>query len=163
VVTLTKSASLTAALIPPGVFIPEGKTSLTFFITTDPASSRQEGAITATLGADSLIRGLAILPIGVQRVFVVDPKSARSNRTVFVQVNLECAAGPEDIPVNVTISNGDVARFEDGATSSTVIVPKGAMGVSFPIKTGTVSKPTKATITATANGITKATTLTVKP
>jgi hypothetical protein len=59
--TISLSSNVSGATVPASVFIPAGQTvSPAFNVTTTPVAAKQVGLITATLGVNSVSRGITI-------------------------------------------------------------------------------------------------------
>ena len=101
---------------------------------------------------------LTVRPIGVQSV-TLSPTSVTGGSTATGTVTLQCAAAPDDITVALSSTKPAVAQPD----VTSLLIPAGTRTMTFTVNTNAVIETKKAAITATANGITKSSTLTVTP
>jgi hypothetical protein len=94
-----------------------------------------------------------MLSVGLDRTTVVGTKP------VVATAELECKAAPGPITVNLASSNAAIAY----PVAASIVVPQGLQSAPFDIATSKVLSRQTASISATANGIKKAKTLTVTP
>jgi hypothetical protein len=148
-------SSSTAASVPASVTIPAGSASEVFAIDAAPTSTPTDTTITATFDLSGSARSttltigrLAIqsLTLGITSL----PGGLPATGTVLLTVT-----APADVTVALS-SNSPVA-----IVPSSVTIPAGALGQSFPIETVNAPPTTTATITATYAGSTQTATLTV--
>lgn len=155
---ITLASTHPAATVPESVTVLAGKTTATFNVTTSVVTTVTKGYIKATLGAVTRSALLTVRPIGVASVSLT-PNPVVSGNEVTGRVTLECPAAPDDIPVVLSSSNPAVAN----PTVSSLTIPFNTSTATFTVQTGAVTVSTSVRISATANGITKSATLTVKP
>jgi probable HAF family extracellular repeat protein len=156
VVSLANSNS--AATAPSAVTVPAGASSRTFTITTRTVTTNVSGTVSASYGGVSKALALTVRPIRVKTVTLA-PNPATGGATVAGTLTLECAAPASGVVVTLSSSNGAVAA----PTVSTVTIPAGASSASFSVRTSAVTTSTNVTIYATAYGVRKGTSLTVRP
>jgi hypothetical protein len=101
---------------------------------------------------------LTLRPIGTKKV-VLTPATVVGGTDAVGTVVLECPAGPDDVSVTVWSAKPGVAVPD----VSTIVVPEGSSSGEFGVTTFPVAVPTKASIKARANDVTKAKALTVTP
>jgi len=152
------SSTLTSATTPASVTVPGGATTITFPIKTTPVTSRQTGTITANFGGTVLTRKLSVRRIGMLSVGL-DRTTVVGTKPVVATAELECEAAPGPIMVNLASSNAAIAY----PVAASIVVPQGLQSAPFDIATSKVLSRQTASISATANGIKKAKTLTVTP
>lgn len=146
-----------SATVPAAVTIPAGMTSATFNITTMAVSTKVVGTVTATLGSKSIADPLTVRPISVLKV-VVNPTTVKAGGTSTGTVTLEAPAAPGGITVTLTSSKAAATL-----SSASIVIPAGMSTGTFTITTHPVAANTAVVIKATANGLSKAATLTVTP
>jgi hypothetical protein len=157
-VVVTLADTLAAATTPATVKLVEGATYKSFTVKTVAVDARQEGTVSATLGSTTLSQPLALRPMGMLSVALVPTKVA-GTQPVAGTAKLECKAGPGPVTVNLASSQPAVAQ----PVAPAVVVSQGLQSASFDITTSKVLAKTTASISGTANGITKSKTLTVTP
>ena len=157
-VTVALSDNLSAATAPATVRVPAGSLSRNFSVKTVPVSSPESGSVFASFGGLKLGRGITARPMGVGTL-TLTPHSVVGGLNASGVASLECVAGPGDILVQLQSSKPSAAAPLIGSTT----IPKGVRTANFAVQTRTVTARTPVKITATANGIGKAKTLTVLP
>lgn len=157
-VVVSLSDTLAAATVPASVKLLEGTTSKTFTVTTVAVAGRQTGTVSATLGSTTHSQPLALRPIGMLSV-TASPSTVVGTQPVAGTAKLECKAGPGPITVNLASSEPAAAR----PVAASVVVPQGLQSAPFDVATSKVLVRTKATVSATANGIARTKTLYVTP
>jgi len=157
-VVVTLADTLAAATTPATVKLLEGATYKSFTVKTVAVDARQAGTVSATLGGTTLSQPLALRPMGMLSVALVPTKVA-GTQPVAGTAKLECKAGPGPVTVNLASSQPTVAQ----PVAPAVVVSQGLQSASFDVTTSKVLAKTTASISGTANGITKARTLTVTP
>jgi hypothetical protein len=142
--------------LPATVTIPAGKSSIGFVTSTPQVTTMQAANISATLGAVTKTVAFKVQPTGVATLTLV-PNSVQGG--VETAVGIVTLQSPVQTSTTVTISSSSNYAIPD----TTIVIPAGALTGIFNIDTVTNStgKPIKATITATANGISAKATLTV--
>ena len=153
-VTLT-SSNTSAATVPSSVVIKAGSSSQLFTIATQAVTSAQTVTITATANGVSLSNTLTVVPglksITLQASSVSGGTTTTTNRA-YLTGNAAAATS-----VTITSSNSSVAKI----TTTPVTIAAGSSSHVFTIVTSPVTTTQTVTITATANGISKSSTLTV--
>jgi hypothetical protein len=157
------SDTLISAIAPSTVTIPEGTTTKSFSVKTEPVSILEAGRVSATLSFSngSSVTGyadLAVRPMGVSSVSVA-PNPVVGGKPAVGTVRLECDAGPG--PITVSLGSGNTAVANP--VSPTVVVPQAMQSAKFDITTNPVLEQKGPTISASVNGSTKVKTLKVLP
>jgi uncharacterized repeat protein (TIGR01451 family)/uncharacterized delta-60 repeat protein len=160
-VTINLSSNSATASVPATVLIAGDTESTSFTVTTQNVSSSQTPTITATLntalGPKTVSKTLSVVPVGVGSL-TLSPSAVKGGNNVTGTVNLVCQA-PADTVVTLSSSNTSVAK----PTESSITILQGQTSKTFTVKTFAVSSTKTVNIKATANGISKEATLTVKP
>jgi uncharacterized repeat protein (TIGR03803 family) len=154
VVTLTSSSS--AASVPASITVPSGSKSASFVITTSLVSAATGASISATAGTITATATLTLKPVIVSSVTLYPSLLIGGDNAIGI-VTLPVAA-PSAITVTLSSSNSGVALPDQ-----TVTIPAGATASVFNVSTFAVTTATTVTITATLNGASQATTMTVSP
>jgi hypothetical protein len=157
-VVVTLGDTLAAATAPASVKLLEGATSKNFTIKTVAVDARQSGTVSATLGSTTLSQTLALRPMGMLSVSLA-PTKVVGTQPVAGTAKLECKAGPGPVTVNLASSQPAVAQ----PVAPAVVVSQGLQSASFDVTTSKVLAKATASISGTANGITRSKTLTVTP
>ena len=155
-VAVTLSDTLAAASTPLTLKILEGVTAKTFTVKTVSVAASQDGKVSATLGSTTLSQNLKIRPMGMLSM-TLTPTTVVGSQPVAGTAKLECKAGPGAVMVDLASSNAAVAS----PVAASLSVPQGVQLVPFNITTSPVLAKSTATISGTANGITKSKALTV--
>lgn len=146
-----------AAAVPAATTIPAGATTTTFTITTKPVPQTLIATITATFAGLSQMARLEVRSARITGVSVA-PASLTGGAPAVGTVTLD---SPVAVPTGLAVS------LASGATAAvvpaTVLVPVGATTATFPVTTVVVAAPVVDALTATLDGISKTTTLTVQP
>ena len=150
------SDTLASAMSPISVKIAEGAVSRNFTIKTVPVSSNQTGYVSATLNGTTVSQPLTIRPMGMSSL-ALTPGTVVGSQPVTGTAKLECNAGPG--PVTVDLSSGNPAVAAPVAAS--IVVPQGLSSALFDVTTNAVLAKTSATLSGTANSITKSKVLNV--
>ena len=164
-VTLTAPASsggLTVALssssiyvaVPPNITVPEGATTASFPIWTDPASTGQSATITASNGANVFTANMTLTAYSAY-VFGLQasPTFVLGGATTTGSVQLDhfvTTVGGE--VVDLSASNVTESGSAYASVPASVVVPFGANSVTFPITTNSVPAVTAVSINATDGG-----------
>ena len=156
--SVSLSDTLLNAVPPTAVIVPEGSATQKFTIKTSPVLSPQTGNVVATLGAVSKSATLTLRRIGPSLISLV-PTTQFGGLSVAGKATLECVAGLGPIDVQLASNKGTVAY----PVATTITVSQGLKSANFAVNTNKVLAKTSATISATANGITKSKTLSVTP
>jgi hypothetical protein len=157
-VVVTLSDTLADATTPATVKLLAGATSKSFTVKTVAVDTRQVGKVSATLGATTLSQPLALRPMGMLSL-TLTPTTVAGTLPVAGTAKLECKAGPGPITIDLTSSEPAAAN----PVAASIAVPEGLQSVPVDVTTSKVLVKTKATISATANDLTKSRTLTVTP
>jgi hypothetical protein len=155
-VVVTLSDTLAATTVPASVTIAAGTTTKTFVITTIPVSVDQTGNVTAKLGAVTKTAGIKVRRIGVLSVAVA-PNPIVGGNAATGTVTLECPAAPG----NIAVALAD--NLAATTLPSSIIIAAGAVKQTFQITTVAVAATQTGTLAATANTISKTTTVRVRP
>jgi hypothetical protein len=147
-----------AATVPPTVTVRAGKTSASFQIDPDPVSANVVGAITATVGPQSVERTLTVRRIGVKSL-TLTPNPVTGGTPVLGTVRLDCGASPADILVTLSSRSPAIAQ----PAVPTLNFPVGTATLDFSITTSAVGVSSSATIRAAGGGVTKSKKLVVNP
>lgn len=153
VVSLTSSHG-TYAFVPATVTIPAGSTNTTFTVTTSKRSTGQAATVTATYNGASQT---AVLQVDAPLLssLAVAPTAVVGGGSVTGTVTLGTTAGTDGFSVALASSNTSVVA------PGSVTVASGQMTATFTVTTLPVSANGIATITATANGISKTASFTI--
>lgn len=146
--------TLEAATLPATVTVREGTTSRSFTLRSAAVAETVSGTVSATLGGTTLTRPLTLRPIGVRSVRLA-PRSVVGGGEVAGSVSLECAAGPGPIEVALDSSQPDTAAV----TPALLTIAAGESAAAFTVLTEPVLSTVRARISASANDITKGSTL----
>jgi photosystem II stability/assembly factor-like uncharacterized protein len=152
------SDTIAAAQTPATLTVPAGLSTKTFTVKTVPVSASESGNVQAALGSVVRSQPLTVRPMGMLSVALV-PSPVVGGSAVAGTAKLECKAGPGPIAVDLASSNVTVAN----PTTARVTVPAGVQTAAFSVATSPVPASIRATVSATANGITKQKVLTVLP
>ena len=155
---ITLSDTLVAASAAATVTVPSGAITKTFWIKTVPVASSESGLFKATLGSVTLSQSLKVRPMGPLSVALA-PNPVVGGNPVVGTGKLECIAGPGPVTVALASSNAAVAH----PVATSIVVPQGLQSATFAVVTSPVLAKRTPSISGTANGITKAKTLTVTP
>ena len=155
-VVVTLSDTLSAASTPVTLKFLEGATSKTFTVKTVPVAENQTGKVSATLGSTTLSQPLTVRPMGLTSV-TLTPISVVGSQPVVGKATLECKAGPGPITVDLSSNNPAVAS----PVAVSIVVPQSLQSVNFAVTTNAVPAKSYATVSGTANGVTKSKRLTV--
>ena len=147
-VVVTLSDTLTAASLPTTVKILAGAKSKNLTVRTVPVALDEKGFVNATVGGVTKGQDLRVRRIGVSSV-TVTPSSIVGGYTASGAAVLECNAAPSPITVSFDSNNAAVAQ----AVPATLVVPVGLRSTSFDVTTNPVLTPSRARISASANGV----------
>jgi hypothetical protein len=150
--------TLAAATPPATVTIAAGTTTRSFAIKTAPVTANQSGKVSVSLAGRTLEQPLALRPMGLLSVTVA-PSTIVGSQPAVGTAKLECKAGPGPIEVKLSSNNAAVAA----PVATSVVVPQALQSATFDVTTRAVLARSYATISGTANGITKTKKLTVNP
>jgi hypothetical protein len=144
------SDTLTSATVPTSVMIPAGATRVNFTVRTTPVLVSEIGGVSVTHGGSTANRPLTVRPMGMLSVSLT-PTSVVGGNMAVGRATLECNAVPGPIAVDLSSNNPGVAY----PIAASVVVPQGLKSANFDVATNTVQTKSYATISGTANGITK--------
>jgi hypothetical protein len=153
---VTLSDTLSAANVPTTLNILAGTNARNFVLETTPVLAQDSGTISATLGGLTLSQNLTVRPMGLLSLSL-SPSSVAGSNPVDGTAKLECAAAPGPITVDLGSSNPAIAS----PVAASLVLPQGLQSVNFNVATTAVQAKSYATISGTANGITKSKTLNV--
>jgi hypothetical protein len=154
---VTLSSDNVAATVPGTVTVATGATSATFPVATTTVSLPTTATITAVYN-ETYTAALTINPpVPTLTSVVMNPSSVTAGISSIGTVTLSSAAPSGGIVV--TLSDNDSAS----TTPASVTVPAGATTATFTVTTGVVTTSTAVTITASYNGTTRTTGLTINP
>jgi hypothetical protein len=153
-VVITLSDTLASASTPATLKILAGATTKSFTVRTTPVDANESGKVSATLGGKTLSQDLSVRPMGLTSL-TLSPTTVVGSKPVVGKATLECKAGPGPVMVDLAGSKPGVAN----PVAATISIPVGVQSESFDVMTNPVLAKTTATISVTANGITKSKTL----
>jgi subtilase family serine protease len=160
-VPLTSSVSYAVAKLPPNPpYVPEGATSATFTVSASPIGFIVPVTISASYNGISKSVPFTIVPPGTPLApssLVLSPLTVTSGSTATATVTLTGAAPSGGAVISLSSDNPAVQ------VAPTVTIPAGASSIPFAASTLSVSAISTATITATYNGISQTSLLTLKP
>jgi hypothetical protein len=155
--TVTSGNSAVAS-IPDSVVVPQGSSSATFTVVTNPVSAKTTVVVSAAANGTSKTASLTVTantPTSVS--FTANPITGGASTTAKVIFALPVFS---DTVVALAITSGGSAI---ASMPSSVTVPAGSTNATWTVVSAPVSTTTTVQISATANGGTKTGTLTVKP
>jgi len=150
------SSNNAAAQVPSTVTIQGGASAASFNVTTSTVATATQATITAMVGSSSKSAILMINPVSLLSV-TVDPSSVPGGASTTGTVTLTGPARSGGTVVQLTSSSSVVK------VPATVKLAAGQTMSSFAVGTSAVTATTVVTISASAGGVTKTTTLTVTP
>jgi hypothetical protein len=139
--------NLPAVTVPSTVIIPEGTTSKRFTVVTSSVSASQSGRIEAEVDNVFVGQSLTVRPMGVSSLKLA-PSTVVGGFVDEGTVNLECAAGPG--PITVELSSTDPAVAAPVAAS--IVIPQGVKSQRFVTGTIPVQSKQVVKISARTNG-----------
>jgi len=154
--TIPITETLVSATAPASVTVPAGATTAKFVIKTSPLLALESGSVGIVVDGLAVNQPLVVRPMGLSSL-VLKPTSVAGSQPSAGTATLECAAGPGPVTVNLASSRPDLAN----PVAASIIVPQGVKTASFDVTTNAVQARSYATISGTANGITKSKKLTV--
>lgn len=140
------------------VTIVAGNEVKNFSIRTYAVTSSTSVTIYASDGTVTKQATLTVNPIGVQAL-TLSATTVVGGASVNGTVTLQAPAGPGSITVNLSSTAPSVAN----PTVSSITIPAGAKTGGFTVATHSVTVKSYATISATANGVTKSKKMTINP
>lgn len=153
-VTLTSSSPLVT--VPPTVTIPSSSSSNGFVITAGVVASPINVTITATHATGKKTVNITIMPVTLRSI-TASPIIVAGGNWGALKLVLNGPAPAAGLPVSLTSSD---PRFP---VPSLVVVPAGKVEQAINTKTAYVSANTPVTITATSDGVSASTSLTLVP
>jgi hypothetical protein len=144
-----------AATVPATVSIMKGKTTKTFTVTTFAVATVTPVNISASYGGTTTSLPLAVNPAALSAL-TLSPLNVRGGASSAAKVTLNGPAPAGGLLVTLSSSKPAVAAIPS------VTVPAGSTSATVPITTFPVTATTTVNITATAGGVSKSSTLTVK-
>jgi hypothetical protein len=158
-VTLTVASGGSAInSIPATVMVPQGATSATWTVVTQSVISTTAASIKATANGVTKAGTLTVVPNSPSAVsFTPATVKAGASSTGKVTFTVPVVA---NTVITLTVGSGAPAI---ASIPASVTVLQGTTSATFPVTTTTVTSSTPVSITATANGGSKAGTLTVAP
>jgi uncharacterized protein (TIGR03437 family) len=158
IVNLHSSNSVFAS-VPATAVVPGGQSSASFTVSTLMVNSSQAVLVSATTAGVTATSALTINPANLPSLtgLTINPAIVQGGITSLATITLSGPAPVGGLLVDLQSDNAFAAQVPAFA-----MVPGGAPGVSVPVKTTKVSSTQTVTITATAGGISKSTTLKVQ-
>jgi hypothetical protein len=149
------SSNTAAATVPTSITVAANATTATFPVITTPVGSNTSVTVSGTYNA---VRQTATLTVNavVLNSVAVSPTSVTGGTSSAGSVTINLGAPAAGTLVNLRSSNPAAA-----AVPGSVTVPANATTAAFSIATSPVASNTAVTISATYNGLTRSTTLTV--
>lgn len=144
VVTLSDNGSELS--VPANVTVPAGQSSATFNVNTVVVNNAVTRTITATKGAIQKTKAVVIVPYTLTN-FTINVSSVICGNTATGLVNINTYA-PQAGKV-ITITDNSAALI----TPTTVTIPNGVGGTTFPIQTTASTVSITRTVTASLNGV----------
>lgn len=155
-VTVTLSSSSSVVSIPVSVTIPAGSSSASFNGTTSVVTSQVQATITAKWGSSTLTAIETVTPPSLVGI-TVNPSSVSGGNSSAGTVGLNGPAPKGGVTVKLTSSDKSVI------VPATVLISAGNQTGNFVAKTTAVATVKTVTLTASFNGVSVTTTLTVNP
>lgn len=151
------SSDTSAATVPASVSVAAGAQTATFTITSKAVTSAKNPTITATAGGVTKTATLTVNPSPVPAVssLTVSPARLDAGQPASATVTL---ANSSPSATTVTLASNLPAT---ASVPATVTVPAGQTTATFPVTTASVPVDSRATITATSGGVSRAAALTV--
>ena len=156
-VAVTLSRTGTSATVPASVTVPAGASSATFTVQTASVSANTSTTVTASYNGTSRTATLGINAPAVAAVRIsVDLTSVRGGGSVTGRLTLPAIAAST---VTVTLSSSSPLV----TVPHSLTIPAGYIGRYFAISTSATAVQAVVTLSASLNGTTSTTTLTVRP
>ena len=152
----TLADTLDSASTPATLRFLAGATKRTFSVTTFPVDTAETGTVSVTLDGKTQSLPLTVRPMVLSSLGLT-PSTVVGSQPVVGRATLECDAGPGPITVDLSSNSPAVAS----PVAASVVVPQGVKTANFDVTTSAVQVRSYATISGTANGITKSKRLTV--
>jgi len=156
--------------------IPQGQTTVTFTVNTNPVAANTAATISAALNGPAKNAQLIVKPIQVQSL-TLNPTSVYNGGASTATLTLNGPAVNSAFPPSGDQIDGQFIKLASSSSSVTfgnypdaglfsdgyyAYVPRGMTSVTFTVSTGTVTATTAANITATLNGAVKTAPLTIR-
>ena len=151
---VTLASSSAVATVPASIVIAAGQTTGTFDIATRGVQQNTTVTITATANNVRRVAVLSVRSAAVASV-QVSPTTVLGSQSVVGRVNLTTPAPDGGLVVDLTSGNSNVI------VPATVRIAAGETFATFDVQTKSVTAQVVATVTATFNGASRTTTLTV--
>ncbi len=154
--TVNLSSNNAAATVPGSVTVAAGSTRADFTISTRTVSIETNVTLTAVAGTDTRTVSLTVTAIRISALTMSKPEIGASFSAPLT-VQLVSAAVPGG--TTVTLASSDSAA----TVPASVVVPVGLTSALADVRAGNVTSPRVVTITGSAGGETRSTTVTILP
>jgi hypothetical protein len=155
-VVVTLSSNNASATVPPSVTVPQGATTASFSVSTNPVSSSTVATISAVSNGVTKTAALTITPGPALSALSLNPSTVVGGSQSTGTVTLSSAAPSAGVTVQLSCNRTKVATVP-----SSVTVQAGATKATFTVTTSAVRNTSKVTISGTSAGVTKSAVLTV--
>jgi hypothetical protein len=155
-VVVTLSSNNASATVPPSVTVPQGATTASFSISTNPVASSTVATISAVFNGVTKTAALTITPGPALAGLSLNPSTVVGGSQSTGTVTLSSAAPSAGVTVQLSSNRTKVATVP-----SRVTVQAGATTATFTVTTSAVRNTSKVTISGTSAGVTKSAVLTV--
>ena len=156
--TVTLTNTNTAAVVPSSVTVAGGASSATFPITTSLVTATKTGTVKGTYGGVTASATLTVRRISVASLTLNPTTVVGGVANATGTVTLDETAPTGGITVTLTSSKTTAA-----SVPSSITIAAGTISNTFTVTSHTVTSYTSATITASANGLSKTAALIVAP
>jgi hypothetical protein len=154
--TFTVSSNNGAATVPAQVIVPANQSFATFTINTSSVQTTQNATISATLAGTSATAVLQIRAVGLIGIsFNPDSVLGGSQTECTITLDAPAPAGGAVVALNSLFPS--IAQIP-----SSVTIPQGQTSITFTVQTNRVSRTLATTVTATYDGQSVSTLLTVR-
>ena len=150
------TSSMPGVSVPNKVFVPAGKNSVTFTISTEPVGTNVEVTLSARANGDQAAASLLVTPVLVSSLTVA-PTTVVGGTSAIGTIRLTAAPGVDTV-VMITSANQAIA-----SVPATVLIRKGVRTETFIVTTTKPVVQTTVTLNAVTAGVPKTGKLTVKP
>lgn len=148
-VTVTLSSNSNSAKVPSKVFVPAGKSSQTFIVSTIGVSAQKMATITASYGGTSFTKTVTINPVNILSIGMT-PRSVKGGTSSTGVVVLDGPAPAGGVTIMVTTSD-----TVDSSVPMSFTIGQGKSLGTFKVTTHKVSASTTTILTATLFGVSK--------
>lgn len=161
------SSNSTVLPVPSSVFMPAGSLSITFNATSRTVSSTQD--VTIRVRNNQLGRRSVVVTVTPSAPLPPAPPPAVTVAGLTLSPSTVTGGNSSTgtVTLSATVSAATTVNLASNSTRAsvpaTVTVPAGASSANFTITTVSVTTTTSATISATLNGVTRSSTLTINP